>query len=134
MCGEVLQADELVATGDQACGGIHPGVGLVEGLPEGQDDRDSGHHSDDDQGRRQQDPGQPALAIAQRVLLVLVTVALGGRQIRGSAVAVAMRLPPSEKCAEFPAQHLAAPGTCADTNYLIRVCNLVCSACKAASG
>ena len=67
--------------------------------------------SDDDQGRRQQDPGQPALAIAQRVLLVLVAVALGGRQtprFRGGCRHAATSF---VKCAEFPAQHLAAPGT-----------------------
>src|SRR4030095_17112119 len=87
-----------------------PGVGLVEGLPDGQDYGDSGHHRDDDQGRRQQDPGQPALAIAQRVLLMLVAI-FGGRQtpwFRGGCGHAATSF---EKCAEFSAQHLAAPRT-----------------------
>ena len=79
--------------------------------PEGQDDRDSGHHSDDDQGRRQQDPGQPALAIAQRVLLVLMAIALGSRQTPWFRSGCDHAATSFEKCAELPAQHLAAPGT-----------------------
>ena len=61
----------LLATADQTGDGVDAVVDPEEGLPDGQDDRDADDDEDHQQGRRQQDPGQPSLTVAEGVLLCL---------------------------------------------------------------
>ena len=76
---------------------------------------------------------QSALTIARRVLLYACGHRLRWPANSRFAVAVAMRLPPLRN-APSSQRSTWLRREPADTNYyLIRVCNLACSACKAAS-